>query len=88
MYKKDGFRGLYIASDGTIINSDLNGSANILRKAIPDAFVNGIKPNFNKVIIIKNPDLEFVIINQRIQVSKVRPLMSKSKMRRLENKCA
>ena len=33
MYKKDGFRGLYISSDGTIINSDLNGSANILRRA-------------------------------------------------------
>ena len=88
MYKKDGFRGLYISSDGTIINSDLNGSANILRKAIPDAFVNGIKPNFNKVIIIKNPDLEFVIMNQRVQVSKVRPFMSRSKKRRLEKKCA
>ena len=38
MYKEGGFRGLYRASDGTIINSDLNGSANILRKAFPDAF--------------------------------------------------
>ena len=88
MYKKDGFRGLYIASDGTIINSDLNGSANILRKAIPDAFINGIKPDFNKVTIIKNADLEFVLANQRIQVSKVHPFISKSKKRRLEKKCA
>ena len=88
MYKKDGFRGLYISSDGTIINSDLNGSANILRKAIPDAFINGVKPNFNKVTIIKNADLEFVIMNQRVQVSKVRPFISKSKSKRLENKCA
>lgn len=33
-------RGLYKSSDGTIINSDLNGAANILRKAIPNAFDN------------------------------------------------
>lgn len=79
---------MYIASDGTIINSDLNGSANILRKAFPNAFVNGMKPDFNVVTIIKNVDLEFVIANQRVQVSKVRPIMSKSKRRRLEKKCA
>ena len=33
-------RGLYKSSDGTIINSDLNGAANILRKTIPNAFNN------------------------------------------------
>ena len=48
---------------------------------------NGIKPDFNKVTIIKNADLEFVIANQWVQVSKVRPFMSKSKRRRLEKKC-
>ena len=31
-------RGLYRCHDGRIINADLNGAANILRKALPDAF--------------------------------------------------
>ena len=31
-------RGLYRSGNGTIINADLNGAANILRKAIPDAW--------------------------------------------------
>ncbi len=35
-------RGLYQTSIGQLINSDVNGSYNILRKAIPNAFSNGI----------------------------------------------
>ncbi|MBD1887206.1 RNA-guided endonuclease InsQ/TnpB family protein [Microcoleus vaginatus] len=35
-------RGLYKTSVGQLINSDVNGSYNILRKAIPNAFSNGI----------------------------------------------
>jgi len=35
-------RGLYITSEGRLINADVNGSYNILRKAIPNAFSNGI----------------------------------------------
>ena len=35
-------RGLYRSKDGTLLNADINGSANILRKAEPDAFA-GIK---------------------------------------------
>ncbi len=35
-------RGLYKTSIGQLINSDVNGSYNILRKAIPNAFSNGI----------------------------------------------
>jgi putative transposase len=31
-------RGLYRTKDGTVINADINGSANIIRKAIPEAF--------------------------------------------------
>ena len=30
--------GLYRTKDGTVINADINGSANIIRKAIPEAF--------------------------------------------------
>jgi putative transposase len=35
-------RGLYKTSAGKLINSDVNGSFNILRKAIPNAFSDGI----------------------------------------------
>jgi putative transposase len=35
-------RGLYKTSTGQLINSDVNASYNILRKAIPNAFSNGI----------------------------------------------
>lgn len=36
-------RGLYKSKNGTLINADLNGSANILRKAFPKAFGEGIE---------------------------------------------
>jgi putative transposase len=36
-------RGLYKTSDGRLINADVNGSYNILRKAIPNAFSDGIR---------------------------------------------
>lgn len=55
MYKKDGFRGLYKTADGQVINSDLNGSANILRKAFPHAF-DHTGFDFNQVWIIRHPE--------------------------------
>lgn len=36
-------RGMYRSSKGTLINADLNGSYNIIRKAIPKAFAEGIE---------------------------------------------
>lgn len=36
-------RGLFISANGTVINSDVNGAYNIIRKAIPDAFAKGIE---------------------------------------------
>ncbi|MEG5210186.1 transposase [Microcoleus sp. ARI1-A1] len=36
-------RGLFRASDGTCINADVNGSANIVRKVFPNAFAEGIQ---------------------------------------------
>src|SRR5579883_1288107 len=36
-------RGLYRAGDGRCLNADVNGSYNILRKALPDAFGKGIE---------------------------------------------
>jgi putative transposase len=36
-------RGLFKASDGTIINADVNGGYNILKQGIPNAFADGIE---------------------------------------------
>ena len=36
-------RGLFKTAQGKIINADVNGSFNIMRKAIPNAFANGIE---------------------------------------------
>ena len=36
-------RGLFKSYEGTLINADVNGSYNIMRKAIPNAFANGIE---------------------------------------------
>jgi transposase len=88
MYKKTGFRGLYQANNGTIINSDLNGSANILRKAFPKAFSEGQVPDFFNVIIIRNPDEQFILANRKKQLEKkeMSKSFSKSKYRRLKKK--
>ena len=47
-------RGLYREADGREINADLNGSANILRKAFPHAFRED--PDFNNIWVIRHPD--------------------------------
>ena len=36
-------RGLFKTNNGTIINADSNGAYNIIKKAIPEAFVDGIE---------------------------------------------
>ena len=36
-------RGLFRSSNGSLINSDVNGSLNILKKAVPNAFADGIE---------------------------------------------
>lgn len=36
------YRGLFKSNNGTLINADLNGSYQIIKKVFPDAFVNGI----------------------------------------------
>lgn len=36
-------RGLFRSKEGKLINADVNGSLNILRKVVPDAFANGIE---------------------------------------------
>jgi putative transposase len=36
-------RGLFHASDGRLLNADVNGSANIIRKVAPNAFADGVE---------------------------------------------
>lgn len=36
-------RCLFVSRNGTKINADVNGSYNIMKKAIPNAFANGIE---------------------------------------------
>jgi putative transposase len=48
-------RGLYRSSDGSLINADVNGSLNILRKAIPKAFAEGIKGIVVSPVKVKLP---------------------------------
>ena len=49
-------RGLYRTKNGENINADLNGSANILRKAFPDAFSGKSVLDFKNIVVIKHPD--------------------------------
>lgn len=36
-------RGLFVSNDGYVINADVNGSYQIMKKVFPDAFANGIE---------------------------------------------
>lgn len=36
-------RGLFRSKEGILINADLNGALNIIRKAVPNAFAEGIE---------------------------------------------
>jgi len=49
-------RGLYRASDGCLINADINGASNIIRKVAPSAFgskgVEGGKARFSHALVV------------------------------------
>lgn len=49
-------RGLFKSSKGILINADVNGAYNILKKGIPNAFVNGIEglPTNPSVLTVKH----------------------------------
>ena len=49
-------RGMYRSSDGTLINADLNGAGNILRKEYPYAFV-GMEPVTGQVLKVTREEL-------------------------------
>ncbi len=87
--KEGGYRGLYKSKQGIIINSDLNGSANIGRKCIADIFTmeGAVLPDFNNVKVYKHPDEYFEKENREKQL-KVQSTkgISKSKQRRINKK--
>ena len=56
-------RGLYCTHDGQVINADLNGAGNILRKAFPDIF-KGADFSFLQDILVRN----YRDLNKRIPV--------------------
>ena len=45
------FRGLFQANDGRIINSDVNGALQIVRKVVPNAFADGIVGSLVPIVI-------------------------------------
>ena len=62
-------RGLYRTNTGELINADVNGSANIMRKCITDAFENtGLM--HDRIIVIKHPMYDAMIQNQTAQKQK------------------
>lgn len=73
-------RSLYRSSNGTVINADLNGSANIGRKCFPELFSNIANTSFDSVIVYKYPDIDDALANKRKQKSNY--TVSKSKLRR------
>ena len=87
--KPNGFRGLYVSSSGKIINSDLNGSANILRKEFPVAFSAGTAPDFDAVMVIRHPDYENSAALKERQIARNKgKSISRAKEKRLRRKIA
>lgn len=48
-------RGWYRSKNGRFINADVNGAANILRKVVPKAFVNGIEAVCSQPLVVNVP---------------------------------
>lgn len=77
-----GFRGLYKTNDEQVINSDLNGSANIGRKAFPEIFHRDTAVlAFSDVEVIVHPDMDYDKVNRAKQLATPK-VPSKSSVRR------
>ena len=55
-------RGLYRSAKGVLINADVNGAYNILRKAVPNGFTEGIEGLDNLLVVAVSTPL---VINVR-----------------------
>lgn len=86
--EKGKFRGLYEAADGSVINADLNGSANIVRKEFPEMYTmeGASVPDFKNVVIFRHPDQACIDANRKKQKERHFALYpegkSKAKLRR------
>jgi putative transposase len=59
-------RGLYRAANGTLINADCNGSGNIVRKVVPDAFGSeGVEDGKGHKLVVHPVRLSFPSRNQK-----------------------
>lgn len=63
------YRGLYRTDRGEIINADLNGSANIMRKCIAESFAHAALRH-EQIVVIKHPMYEAMKRNQTAQKHK------------------
>ena len=74
---------MYKSRKHGVINSDLNGAANILRKVFAYAFYwSGCHaPDFSNVEVYKHPDYDLMVANRKVQLA-VPHVVSRSKMRR------
>jgi len=62
-------RGLYKTKNSTYLNADINGSANIMRKCIPNAF-EGKTLNWDDIRVIRHPMYDAMICNRSKQKNK------------------
>ncbi|MBV9690798.1 MAG: transposase [Ktedonobacteraceae bacterium] len=65
-------RGLYRASDGRLLNADINGAGNVIRKVAPDAFseVEGVEDGKTVLASLVVHPVRFVIAPSRTQKGK------------------
>jgi IS605 OrfB family transposase len=65
-------RGLYRAADGTLINADMNGAGNVIRKVAPDAFskVEGVEDGNGVLASLAVHPVRFVVTPSRTQKGK------------------
>ena len=52
-----------------VLNVDINGSANIMRKCIPDAFTN-VPLRYDDIVVTKHPAYDAMIRNRAVQKQK------------------
>ena len=62
-------RGLYRTKDKCVLNADINGSANIMRKCFPNAF-EGKVLLYDRLVIIRHPMYDAMARNRITQTSK------------------
>jgi putative transposase len=64
-------RGLYRASDGRLINADIDGAGNIIRKVAPDAFgTKGVEDGKGVLASLVVHPVRIVVVPSRSQKGK------------------